>query len=39
MSLYESFSTDLAPQLKTKMGCKNIHQVPRIQKIIVNMGI
>lgn len=35
-ALYQS---EITAQLKTELGLKNVHQVPRLQKIIVNTGL
>jgi len=37
--LYEKYVKEVAPALKEKRGYKNDHQVPRLEKIVVNMGI
>jgi large subunit ribosomal protein L5 len=37
--LYEKYVKDVVPVLKEKHKYTNVHQVPRIQKIVVNMGI
>lgn len=29
----------VAPELKKKFGYKNIHQIPRLEKIVLNMGL
>lgn len=39
MSLYQRVSTEIIPALQKELGLDNIHQVPRIEKIIVAMGI
>lgn len=36
--LQERFENDVRPQLKTERGYKNIMQVPRLVKVIVNIG-
>src|SRR3989344_4928781 len=33
------YSEVLASQLKDELGLKNIHQAPRLEKIILNVGI
>ena len=33
------YQEEVAPQLKEKFGYKNVMQVPRIEKIILNMGL
>jgi large subunit ribosomal protein L5 len=37
--LFEKYQTEVKPALKEKRGYKNDHQVPRLEKIVVNMGI
>src|SRR2546421_10462724 len=37
--LYEKYVKEVAPALKEKRKYTNPHQVPRMQKIVVNMGV
>jgi large subunit ribosomal protein L5 len=37
--LYEKYQKDVVPLLKEKHKYSNIHQVPKIEKIVVNMGV
>ena len=37
--LLEEYKNNISPGLKTKLGLANTHQVPKILKIILNMGI
>src|SRR6266545_7993063 len=37
--LYEKYVNEVAPALKEKRGYKNVHQIPRMEKIVVNMGV
>ena len=37
--LYEKYIKEVRPALIEKQQYKNIHQVPRIEKIVVNMGV
>ena len=37
--LFEKYQNDVRPALIDKRGYKNIHQVPRIEKIVINMGV
>ncbi len=37
--LEEKFKSEIAPALKDKFGYKNLMQVPRLDKIVVNMGL
>lgn len=35
----EKYSADVAPALMERFGYDNVHQVPRLEKIVVNMGV
>jgi large subunit ribosomal protein L5 len=37
--LYEKYVNEVVPSLKEKRGYKNVHQIPRLEKIVVNMGV
>jgi large subunit ribosomal protein L5 len=37
--LYHKYVNEVRPALMAKRGYKNLHQVPRLQKIVVNMGV
>src|ERR1035438_5233697 len=37
--LYKKYNEEVVPALKAKHNFKNIHQVPKFVKIVVNMGI
>jgi large subunit ribosomal protein L5 len=37
--LYDKYVKEVVPVLKDKHKYTNVHQVPRIQKIVVNMGV
>jgi len=37
--LYKKYTDEVVPALKTKHNFKNVHQVPKFVKIVVNMGI
>jgi large subunit ribosomal protein L5 len=37
--LNEHYDTVLKPKLKEELGYSNDHQVPRLDKIVLNMGI
>src|SRR5271170_1399972 len=37
--LFEKYKNDVAPALKQKRNYKNVHQIPRLEKIVVNMGV
>lgn len=35
----DKFTTEVAPALMTKFGYKNVMQIPKIEKVIINMGV
>lgn len=37
--LQERYRTEIVPRLSEEFGFKNVHQVPRVQKVVVNMGV
>jgi large subunit ribosomal protein L5 len=37
--LYDKYVKEVAPALKEKRQYKNVHEIPRMQKIVVNMGV
>ena len=37
--LYTKYVSEVVPALKEKRGYTNVHQIPRIEKIVVNMGV
>ena len=37
--LYEKYVKEVVPALKEKRQYQNVHQVPRMEKIVVNMGV
>ena len=37
--MFERYRTDTTPKLTEEFGYRNAHQVPRLQKIVVNMGL
>ena len=37
--LYNKYVNDVVPALKAKNNYRNVHQVPRLEKIVVNMGV
>lgn len=39
MSMKEFYNKDVAPALMKQFGYKNVMQVPRLQKIVLNMGV
>jgi large subunit ribosomal protein L5 len=37
--LYEKYVNEVVPALKEKRKYSNVHQIPRMEKIVVNMGV
>ncbi len=37
--LQELYKSDISKNLFTKLNCKNVHEVPKITKIVVNIGL
>lgn len=37
--LHEKYVNEVVPALKQKRQYKNVHQIPRMEKIVVNMGV
>jgi large subunit ribosomal protein L5 len=37
--LYKKYTDEVVPSLKAKHNFKNVHQIPKLVKIVVNMGI
>ena len=37
--LYEKYVSEVVPALKQKRGYANIHLIPKLEKIVVNMGV
>ena len=37
--LYKKYTEEVVPALKAKHNFKNVHQIPRMTKIVVNMGV
>src|SRR5262245_52605947 len=37
--LYEKYVKEVRPALKEKRRYQNVHQIPRMEKIVVNMGV
>ena len=37
--LYDKYKNDVVPALKEKHNYKNVHQIPKLVKIVVNMGV
>ena len=39
MNLRETFNKELLPQLKDKLGVNNLMAVPKLTKVVINMGV
>ncbi len=39
MSLKDFYKSDVMPALQKQFGYKNVMQIPRLQKIVINMGV
>ena len=39
MNLRETFNKKLLPQLKDKLGVNNLMAVPKLTKVVINMGV
>ena len=39
MNLRETFNKELLPQLKDKLGVDNVMAVPKLTKVVINMGV
>jgi large subunit ribosomal protein L5 len=37
--LYEKYTKEVVPALKQKYNYQNVHQIPKLVKIVVNMGV
>jgi large subunit ribosomal protein L5 len=37
--LKEKYKKEIAPALKQKFGIKNVMRIPRVEKIVINMGV
>jgi large subunit ribosomal protein L5 len=37
--LYERYINEVRPALQQKRGYKNVHEIPRLEKIVINMGV
>ena len=37
--LLDRYRSDIVPEMMSRFGYSNLHQVPRLEKIVVNMGI
>jgi len=39
LRLKEKYKSQVAPQLKEKFGYKNLHQIPKFEKVVINMSV
>jgi large subunit ribosomal protein L5 len=39
MNLKETFNKELLPQLQEKLGIDNVMAVPKLTKVVINMGV
>jgi large subunit ribosomal protein L5 len=39
LRLKEKYKSEVAPQLMTKFGYKNVHQIPKFEKVVINMSV
>ena len=39
MDLQDTFNNEIAPKLMSDLGIKNIMAVPRLKKVVINMGV
>lgn len=37
--LQEFYKSDIVPAMQEKFGYKNIHEMPKLEKIVINMGV
>jgi large subunit ribosomal protein L5 len=37
--LFERYRSEVVPRLSQEFGYRNVHQVPRLEKIVVNVGV
>jgi large subunit ribosomal protein L5 len=37
--LYEKYRNEIVPALKEELGRENIHSLPRVEKVVLNMGV
>ena len=37
--LQEKYAKEVAPELTKKFGYKNVMQLPKLEKVIINMGV
>ena len=37
--LHDKYTAEVAPAMMAKFGYKNVMQIPRLEKIVINMGL
>jgi large subunit ribosomal protein L5 len=37
--LKEKYKSDVAPKLKERFGYANVHQIPKLEKVVINMSV
>ena len=37
--LYDKYVTEVVPALQQKFGYKNVNQIPKVDKVVINMGL
>ncbi|MEO1974349.1 MAG: 50S ribosomal protein L5, partial [Pirellulaceae bacterium] len=37
--LLEKYNTEIVPALQESLGRKNVHAVPKLDKIVISMGV
>ena len=37
--LLERYRSEIVPKLRSEFSYQNVHQVPRVEKVVVNMGV
>ena len=37
--LYDKYVTEVVPALQQKFGYKNVNEIPRLEKVVINMGL
>ena len=37
--LRETYDKEIAPALQKKFGYKNVMQIPKLDKVVINMGV
>ena len=37
--LKDAYKSEVAPKMQEKFGYKNVMQIPRLEKVVINMGV